>query len=305
MRLPEEIRSQIEAIRSDNTSGAAELAVKAADTLAALADRAGVATTSQLWAYLEVAAQALIAAQPAMSPIFNLANETLLSIDGLRAPQEIRRAARAACRDFVSRLQSAGEKIGEIAANLIQDGITVMTYSYSSTVLKALLVAKERGRRFDVICPESRPMREGVTLAAKLSQTGIAVRLIVDAGVFSLLPEAGVVLVGADSVSPQGLVNKIGTAGLALAAGALGVDVYALCGSQKFLPASYPLRPQELRDPAEIMADPIPNVTAINRYFDLTPLEHLTAIVTEDGIIRPNELRRHLESLSVHERLLR
>jgi translation initiation factor eIF-2B subunit delta len=305
MRLPEEIRGQIEAIRSDNTSGAVELAISAADTLAALAARAGVASASQLGAYLETAAQALIAAQPTMAPIFNLANETLLSIDGLRAPQEIRRAARAACRDFVSRLQSAGEKIGEITSNLIQDGTTVTTYSYSSTVLKALLVAQDAGRRFDVICPESRPMREGVALAAKLGQAGIAVRLIVDAGVFSLLPEAGVVLVGADSVSPQGLVNKIGTAGLALAAGALGVDIYALCSSQKFLPASYPPRPQELREPAEILAEPIPNVTVVNRYFDLTPLEHLTAIVTEDGIIRPDELRRRLESLSVHKHLLR
>jgi translation initiation factor 2B subunit (eIF-2B alpha/beta/delta family) len=102
---------------------------------------------------------------------------------------------------------------------------------------------------------------------------GIPVTVIVDAAMYRFLPRAQMVFVGADSISPRGLVNKTGTALLALAAAKLSVPMYALCGSEKFLPESY-----------EPPAEP-PN------YFESTPLEYLTGIVTEDGVLRPTEIR--------------
>jgi translation initiation factor 2B subunit (eIF-2B alpha/beta/delta family) len=33
-----------------------------------------------------------------------------------------------------------------------------------------------------------------------------------------------------------------------------------------------------------VAAQPAPNVTVVNYYFDLTPLDHLAGIVTEEGI---------------------
>ena len=76
--------------------------------------------------------------------------------------------------------------------------------------------------RFDVICTESRPINEGVNLAAKLGGEGIRVKLVIDAAVCSILPQAQIVLIGADSLSAKGLVNKIGTLCLALAAREFG-----------------------------------------------------------------------------------
>jgi translation initiation factor 2B subunit (eIF-2B alpha/beta/delta family) len=74
---------------------------------------------------------------------------------------------------------------------------------------------------------------------------------------------------------------------LALAASRFQVPMYALCGSEKFLPPDYELEPEAPKDPREILAQPVPNVTVVNYYFDLTPLDYLAGIITEDGIISP------------------
>jgi translation initiation factor 2B subunit (eIF-2B alpha/beta/delta family) len=121
-------------------------------------------------------------------------------------------------------------------------------------------------------------------MAGRVGALGIPVTLIVDAAVYRFLPRAQMVFVGADSISPRGLVNKTGTSLVALGASKLGVPVYALCGREKFLPESYEPPPEQPRNPREILECDVPNVTVENYYFDTTPLEYLTGIVTEDGM---------------------
>lgn len=111
-------------------------------------------------------------------------------------------------------------------------------------------------------------MREGAALAASLADEAIEATVIPDTAVESFLPQASLVLVGADSISARGLVNKAGTALIARAACALQIPMYALCSSDKFLPPDY--------DPPQPCEG-----------FDLTPLHYLAGIVTEDGITSP------------------
>ncbi len=145
MKLPKEIEGQrlnlsgIEEIRSDNTSGAVELSIKAAETLTLLAENIGVSSARQLTDSIGTAAKALVAAQPAMASIFNLANRTLCDIDKVCKTEEIRQVLRASCRDFIDQLKSAGRAIAEVAAQLIQNDTTIITHSYSCTVLKSLV----------------------------------------------------------------------------------------------------------------------------------------------------------------------
>src|SRR5690606_41726653 len=58
--------------------------------------------------------------------------------------------------------------------------------------------AQRAGRRFSVICAESRPVFEGRQTAAALASYGIPVRLVVDAAAMHAVAEAQMVLVGAD-----------------------------------------------------------------------------------------------------------
>ena len=298
----------IREIEDDNTSGATTLTERGAEALALLAEESKAQSTAEFLEELLNACQALIEAQPSMASLFNLVNGVLLRVDGLTDLGATKRAVKETSAGFTARLQEAMEEISQRAAGLIEDGATVMTHSYSSTVLRALLRAQEMGKCFRMICTESRPMLEGQALARRLGEAGIETTLIVDAALCSLMPQqrtkVQLALVGADSVSTSGLVNKTGTHGLALAAKTYQVPLYALCGTEKFWPSALPsLPPIESKDGAEIMAEPTENVEVINRYFDVTPLEYFAGIVTERGILSARDVGRALDEMRVHRRL--
>ena len=129
-------------------------------------------------------------------------------------------------------------------------------------------------------------------MAAGLGIVGIPASLIADSAMHRVLPEAQMVLVGADAVSPRGVFNKTGTALLALAARELGVPVYVLCDSCKVLPRLYDPPPETPRDPHQLLDRDLPHVTVVNYHFDVTPLDYVSGIVTEDGVLAPAEFRK-------------
>jgi len=270
----------IEQIRRDNRSGAAELARQAA---LALAEWAPGRAPDEIAAAL----RALLAAQPRMAPMLHLAAAVLAK------PGD----AAAACREFLARLDAAAEAVAERAAVLIEEGDVVATHSRSSSVLSALRKARIRGKRFCVYLTESRPMAEGVTLARELAAAGIPVRLFVDAALGQIVSEARVVLVGADAVTPDGVINKIGTWPLALAARERAVPVYALATTDKFVPDDHELPAELPRDAAEVLASPPAGVEIANYYFEATPLDLFQALVTEDGLMAPECVRARLHAL--------
>ncbi len=281
----EEIQAGIDEIRKDRAVGARKLAVRAAALLMQCAEQAP-ADVPRL-------ARAIMAAQPAMSPLLNLAWGALSNSD-----------VAASCERFLESMERNAARVEEAGADLIGDGAVVMTHSFSSTVLATLRRASRRGRRFRVICPESRPVCEGVAMAASLGMAAIDSCVIADAAIFRFLPEASLVLVGADSVSGRGIYNKTGTALLALAARDFGLKVYALCPTDRFLPPSYEPPAEEPRDPRELLERELPHVTAANYSFDVTPLQYLTGVVTEKGILPPQEVRDRLLGVHPCERAL-
>ena len=90
-------------------------------------------------------------------------------------------------------------------------------------------------RRCHGLLSESRPAREGLELARRLADAGIAVELFSDAAISSAVPASDAVIVGADAVGPGFFVNKVGTGALCALAHVLGVPVYALAGREKIL----------------------------------------------------------------------
>lgn len=144
-------------------------------------------------------------------------------------------------------------------------------------------------------------MNEGVDLARALSTLGLKVTLITDASVFSFVRRCDVVLVGADAVSAHGVVNKIGTASLGEAARLASVPLYVLAGTEKFLSPSIPLSTRELKNPEEVLGSAVSNITAVNLYFDVTPLDRFTGGVTEEGMVKAPELQRRLAEWKADE----
>jgi len=268
-----QMRAAIDEIRNDRASGAAKQTVRAARLL--------VECFRHTPEELPEIARALTAAQPTTGSIYNLAAMARHSPD-----------VPAVCNDFLDSMERNAARVAERAAALVSDGDTVMTHSFSSTILTALREVSASGKRLSVICPESRPICEGVAMAASLGMSGIPVSLIADAAIHLVLPEAQLVLVGADAASPRAIFNKAGTSLLALAARELGVRVYALCSSDKFLPRSYDPPKETLKDPCELLERDLPHVRVANYHSDVAPLDYFTGIVTEDAILSPVDLRK-------------
>jgi methylthioribose-1-phosphate isomerase len=94
-----------------------------------------------------------------------------------------------------------------------------------------------------------------------------------------------VVLLGADTIAPAGLVHKLGTLGLALAARHAGVPVYALAGPEKLLPGLVVGALDQRRPAGELLRRSPRALRVANYYFDLTPLALMTGIITEAGVL--------------------
>jgi translation initiation factor 2B subunit (eIF-2B alpha/beta/delta family) len=140
-----------------------------------------------------------------------------------------------------------------------------------------------------VLAAESRPRLEGRALSAALAAAGLPVWLMTDAALPLLVSQARMVWIGADAVTNRGVINKVGTFALALAAREHSVPVYAHAIRRKFLPASTAALKILEMPPAEIWEDPAPGVKPRNVYFELVPLELLRGIVVEDGVIGASE----------------
>jgi len=248
---------------------------------------------------------ALVCAQPYMSPLLRLANAAVSAARNAADFQGTFRSAEEAALRFIEDAQRAAHASALHAANLIRDGLTILTHSRSSTVLEAFFEAQHAGREFSIIVTESRPMLEGRSLGESLAGKGIRVTLIADAAASLLMDQVDLVLVGADRVTPEHLVNKIGTRMIALAARESGLPVYAVCDSSKFNSAGYCGRlKRHERSSSELWPNAPRGIDIVNRYFEPVPLAHFTAIITEAGALSIDEASRRAEAASIDKALV-
>ena len=282
----------VQQLARDRTAGSSELALQACGIF----ERFVAGRFRSAKASVETAmrcgqlARAVAGAQPSMAAVLNVSNRWLCAVEqGAPAAASARRLARE--------LRQAQKAAATRAARLVADGVTVATYSSSSTVLATLLECRRAGRRFRVLCSESMPRREGLQLAGRLAKAGVPVELFTDAGLFSALVDEDTVpdsiIVGCDAILPGYFVNKVGTGALLAMARRSRIPFYVVADSFKFLPRGlaswFRIRRQS---PAEVWREPwratqkAPrrNITVRNFYFEKVPLRGCSAVVTETGL---------------------
>jgi len=182
---------------------------------------------------------------------------------------------------------------------LIADDDKIMTHSYSSTVVAVLEEAFAKHGDIEVITTRSGPGCTGERIARELGLYGIPVTFIDDAAMGLYVSTVGKVMVGADRVCADGkVVNGIGTYQLALVAGRASIPFYVLCETLKFDPRlrsnGVDLEEKEPSEVVEVGRLP-PGVKVKNPYFDITPLELVTGIVTENGLLTPQEIISYMQ----------
>jgi methylthioribose-1-phosphate isomerase len=168
------------------------------------------------------------------------------------------------------------------------------------TALGVIRALHRRRRLGQVYVDETRPLLQGSRLTAwELDRLGIDYRVVVD-GAGPTVIARGLVdaaIVGADRVTANGdVVNKVGTYPLALACARAGVP-FVVAAPESTIDEATPTGFDveiETRADAEVVEWSGVRIApagaqALNLAFDVTPADLVTAIVTEDRVIRPGE----------------
>lgn len=294
-------QSDMEQLRRDNRSGAEEIALRALNLLMDAITDAVPEDKEDYAAWLVQMARDVIAAKPSMGVLFRLVNDMLWAQDAETENEAIRQSVLRFLQQYRECEAKAMQEVVEHASPQLGGYAGIMTYSRSSTVLRVLVGMREGGWRPRVFCSEGRPMLEGQTLANELADAGLQVTLGVDMALFDWLQEVDALVLGADTLAAGGLVNKVGTAELVRAARRCDIPCIVLCTTRKLLPSDY-LTSLRFREgpPEEIMPASGEAISIRNQYFDLTPLEQLSMVITEEGVMERSELMEAFEQISTY-----
>jgi methylthioribose-1-phosphate isomerase len=193
--------------------------------------------------------------------------------------------------------RSASEAMARNGQPFVPPGARVLTHCNTGRLVSAgtgtayavVELAHRMGNLRRLWVDETRPLLQGARLTAwEARRDGLPYCVLPDGAAASLFAqgEVDVVLVGADRVAADGSVaNKIGTYGLAVLARHHDVP-FVVVAPTSTLDAGTPSGRDiviEQRAPAEVT----PDGPAYNPAFDVTPPHLVTAIVTEEGVIRP------------------
>jgi translation initiation factor eIF-2B subunit alpha len=150
---------------------------------------------------------------------------------------------------------AAKERIASTGTAFIQPGSTVMTHGWSS-VVSSLLIQAAKDTHFEIIILEGRPDASGAKSAASCyAKAGIPTTVILDSAMAHVMERVDMVIVGAEGVVENGgIINKIGTYAMAIAAKELGKPFYVAAESFKFA-RLYPLNQSDLPTMGEGMEE--------------------------------------------------
>ncbi len=302
-----------EAIKEMKIRGAPLIGVAAAYGLALTAYHSKAKNREEFMREIEHSAQLLRKTRPtavnlfwAIERVLKKAEETKGDLNLLKNVI-VEEAKRMADEDVM-----VNRKIGEYGSKLISDGDTILTHCNAGrlatvdygTALAVIRVAWEEGKKIRVIASETRPKLQGARLTAyELMRDGIPVTLITDNMVGYVMYKGLVdkIIVGADRIVRDAVINKIGTYTVAVLAREHNIPFYVAAPLSTFdLNISAKDVIIEERDPKEvtqiksIRIAPL-GVNALNPAFDITPIEYVDAIICERGVLSREEFERLAE----------
>ena len=298
-------KAMASAIKEMKLRGAPLIGVAAAYGLALTAFHSKAETRDELLKELEESAALLRKTRPTAVNLF-------WAIDRVRKKaQEMTGTKKALAEAVVAEAQRMADedvetnrKIGRHGAELIDDGDTVLTHCNAGslatvdygTALGVIRGAIEEGKNVKVIACETRPRLQGAKLTCyELMRDGIPVTLISDTmvGYVMLRGLVDKVVVGADRIVRDAVLNKIGTYNVAVLAFEHGIPFYVAAPmstmDQSRSSEDAVIEERSHTEVTNIGSERIApeGVKVLNPAFDITPLEYVDAVITEEGILVP------------------
>tara|TARA_Y100000310_G_C20663835_1_gene806342 strand:+ start:1265 stop:2185 length:921 start_codon:yes stop_codon:yes gene_type:complete len=283
------IKKKIKDIKELKIQGAEDIAKTAVLVLRQCVHNSTALTKTRLLKELEKTKQELFKTRPTEPLMKNAVNYILSNLDGMDV-EELKEIFYTNVKYTLAHFQSVEKRIACIGANKIRDGMIIFTHCHSSTVMGILRKAKQMGKRFEVHNTETRPLFQGRITAKELSKLKIPVTHYVDSAMRLAIKDADLVLLGADAITSEKAINKIGSEIVAELAKKYDIPVYVCCNSWKF---DYKTifgfgEELEVREAKEIWKSSPKSVKIVDYAFEKIDLGLITAIISETGVHRPS-----------------
>ena len=201
-------------------------------------------------------------------------------------------ARKHSVKDTLRLIKKNERKIIENGVKLIKNGFVVYTHCHSSTVTSILKEAHKKGRKFSVFNTETRPLFQGRKTALELAKAGIKVTMIVDDAVNIALKKADIMMIGADAILKNGILNKIGSGLFAGEAYRHKIPVYIASNSWKFSKKNVKI---EERDEREVFVERLKILNERNPAFEFIEKKYIKGIICEYGILSYNEFLKRVD----------
>lgn len=309
-RLPHEeiiltlktIEEMAEAIKNMRVRGAPLLGASAAYGLALTAFNSCASNREVLFQDLKKSGEILKATRPTAVNLFwaidRILEKVKKSNDKVDAIKElvIKEAQLIADEDV-----KVNKTIGKNGAELINNGDVILTHCNAGalatvdygTALGVIRAAWEQGKKISVIATETRPLLQGARLTAyELKRDGIPIKLITDSMAGFLIQKKMIdkIVVGADRIVQDAIINKIGTFTIAVIATEYGVPFYVAAPKSTFdlnkKSEDIIIEERKKSEVTHFRSHLIAakDVDVFNPAFDITPYKYISGIIHENGV---------------------
>ncbi|NYT02340.1 MAG: S-methyl-5-thioribose-1-phosphate isomerase [Methanosarcinales archaeon] len=298
------IRQLVEAIQSLRVRGAPALGAAGGYGVALAAQKSTFSDSENVIQEMEMAGEMIRQSRPTAINLAWGVDRVLRAASRCEDADEVRERALLEAEAIAEEDLAVNRAIGKNGARLLEDGDRVLTHCNAGrlacvgygTALGVIRSAVAEGKDIQVYACETRPLHQGSRLTSwELSQDGIPVTLICDS-VSGYLMRKGKIdkaIVGADRITSDAVFNKIGTYSHAVLARFHQVPFYVAAPLSTFdrvlQEADVTVEerdPDEVRRLGTVQLAPR-DVEVYNPAFDATPLEYVSALITEKGIFRP------------------
>ncbi|KAL3664636.1 hypothetical protein V7S43_010385 [Phytophthora oleae] len=251
--------------------------------------------------------------------------------------EEAKRRIREEMDDYVqSRILLASRAVAKNAQSKISEGDVILTYARANVVEELLLetakTSPEIASTLRIIVVDSRPHYEGRKLVSILASAGLQCSYIQINALSYIMREVTKVFLGAAAFMSNGVaVARVGTALVAMSAHDANVPVLFCCETYKFSDRVQldAITHNELRDPDELVSSyctdkpsrrragggvsgsssgssghilsdwrDLSDLKLLNLVYDVTPIDYVSMVVTELGMIPPTSIPAVLREYS-------
>lgn len=199
--------------------------------------------------------------------------------------------------EFINILDDEDLRRADIWSDLIKNEFNVLTHCHSGSAIDILTTAWDKWTKFHTYNTETRPLFQWRKTSKDLVKAGIPTTMIPDSAatffvdnLYESHVDIDVVVIGCDAIKLNGnVINKIWSFGIWLAAWHSNISVYIAWSLLK-VDTTGKVK-IEKRDGKEVWSDAPEGLEIINYAFDLVPAKFITGIITEFGIIKPDEIQ--------------